>query len=110
MTWTKCSEKLPEISYIESDNEDDPYIGIYYLLYSPQNCMCVGYLTMNQEEHSFNFKELSWEIYSPDGTIIDIDFESFTHWMPLPEPPNSENQKIMKVKVISKHKGEAHEY
>ena len=87
MEWIKCSDRMPELSYVESDNEDDPYECHPILLYCPQKCMCVGYLEMNQDEESWNFKELFWSTYLPNGNIYDLDFDKFTHWMPLPELP-----------------------
>lgn len=87
MEWISVKEKLPPISYVESDDEDHPYEGIHFLLYSTQKCMCVGYLVKDQDEKSWNHGDLSWEVYIPNEHIEDVDFEKFTHWMPLPKPP-----------------------
>lgn len=90
MDWIRVKEKLPKISYLESDNADDPYESYPVLLYSPEKCCCVGYLVKNQDEGRWDYGELSWEAYIPDVSAIhDLDFDTFTHWMPLPNRPDS---------------------
>lgn len=91
MEWISVKDRLPEISYFESDDVEHPYESFEVMVFCPQEpgIFCVAYLVMNQNENDWNYKELSWESYIPSrgGHIEDVDFETFTHWMPLPQPP-----------------------
>lgn len=85
--WISCKDRLPKISYNEND-QNDTYTSHPVLVYCNERpgIQCVAYLVQEQDENSWNFEELSWELYIPGngGEIIDRDFETFTHWMPLP--------------------------
>ena len=91
MQWISVKNNLPSLSYVESDDGDDPYECLPVLVFSSEKpgICCVAYLEMNQDEDDWNFQELTWKVYVPGDnmTIEDIKFEKFTHWMPLPEPP-----------------------
>lgn len=89
--WVDCKERLPPLSFIESDNADDPYEGHDVLVYSDEDLgiCCVACLRKNQNEDSWNYGDLFWQVYIPGaGTLTDVDFEVFTKWMPLPQLPN----------------------
>jgi len=83
--WIKCSDRLPEISYLESDNQDGPYKCNPVLCFSPERpgVFCVGYLLKKNKKK----RKFSWEFYIPSGDISQGCFEEITHWMPLPNPP-----------------------
>jgi len=85
--WIRCLDKLPKISYLESDNVDDPYESYDVLLLSKEGDYCVGYLVKEQDENKWKYGDLSWEMHIPGegGKIEHLDFDVFTHWMPLPE-------------------------
>lgn len=89
MEWISVKEKLPPLSYVESDNADDEYKAHYVLLYSNEKTFCVGYLVKEQDEEKWSCGDLSWEVLLPgeDWTIHDINFDIFTHWCELPKPP-----------------------
>lgn len=93
--WIKCSDKLPELSYFESDNTDDPYECFPVLVYSQEEpgIYCVAYLQQEQDEAKLSFGDLSWQLYLPGngGEIVDRDLETFTHWMPLPSSPEKQD-------------------
>lgn len=90
-TWISIKDKKPPISYLGSDNAEDLYECHPVLVLSKEEpgIYCVAYLVKNQNENHWNFGKLSWEFYIPGqgGDIIERDFDTFTHWMPLPEPP-----------------------
>lgn len=88
--WISVNERLPPISYLESDNEDDPHEAYPVLVFSDEEpgIFSVAYLVKEQNEDRWNFGDLSWEIYIPNGGGVDeVDFDVFSHWMPLPKPP-----------------------
>lgn len=91
MEWINVEDRLPKLSYVESDNQDDPYESYPILVYSPESpgIMCVASLIQEQNEKKWSFGEYRWEVYIPGGggSIDEVDFETFTHWIPLPEPP-----------------------
>jgi len=95
--WIKCSDRLPKISYIESDNEDDPYECYPVLVYSVEKpgIFCVAYLEQNQDEDDWNFEDLFWQLYIPgEGRdIINSDLKTFDYWMPLPSPPKENDER-----------------
>jgi len=89
--WISVKERLPKISYLESDNVEDPYECYPILVFCPEKpgIFCVAHLIKNQDENDWNYDELSWELYIPGngGSIIEVDFDFFTHWMLLPTTP-----------------------
>lgn len=91
MEWISVKDRLPEISYFESDNESVPYESHPVLVFSSEKpgIMCVAYLCQEQDEKKWSFGDFSWESYIPGdgGNIAEIDFEVFSYWMPLPSPP-----------------------
>src|SRR5690349_18556236 len=91
MEWISIKDRLPPLSYLESDNEEDPYECYPVLVYSEEQpgICCVAYLVKEQDEDKWSYGDLSWELYIPSngGDIIERDLETFTKWMPLPEPP-----------------------
>jgi hypothetical protein len=91
MEWISVKEKLPPISYLESDNEDDQYECYPVLVFSEEapGIYCVAYLVQNQDEDNWNLGDLSWQLYIPGsgGDIIDRDLEVFSLWMTLPDLP-----------------------
>jgi len=94
--WISVKENPPQVSYLESNNEDDPYECYPVLVFSPERpgIFCVASLVKEQDENDWNYEELSWELYIPGngGNIEEVDFDVFTHWMPLPEPPKVEDE------------------
>lgn len=94
MKWFKLEEKLPTVSYLESDNENDPYEGHPVLVFSKESpgIQCVAYLVKEQDENDWNFGLLSWELYVPGegGDIVHKDLETFSHWRKLPKNPTFE--------------------
>ena len=93
MEWIEVSKKLPPLSYVESDNEDDYYKPIYVLAKHALSDVCaVVILVQNQDEESFGFGDYTWEVYIPafDAYLHDdIPFKTYSHWMPLPRLPGS---------------------
>lgn len=89
--WIKVSDRIPQISYLESDNADDPYGCFPVLVFVPEKpgIMCVAHIEQNQDENSWNFGEYHWQVYVPGepGDICGMDFEVVTHWMALPKAP-----------------------
>lgn len=96
MKWIRVEEQLPELSYEESDDYDHPYESYPVLVFCPERpgIQCVAYLVQDQDEESWNYGDLSWELYVPgDGrNILEVEFSVFTHWMPLPHPPKIEEE------------------
>ncbi len=90
--WISVKDRLPPLSYVESDNVDDAYEGIHFLLFTKEDVCVVGYLVQNQDKDDWNFGEYTWEIYIPcaGGLIEELDFDKVTYWMPLPKPPKKE--------------------
>lgn len=89
--WISVETELPPISFLESDEEDDPYECHPVLVYSDENpgIMCVAYLEKDQDKDSWNYGDLSWSVYMPGGNLESgLEKEVFTHWMPLPNPPS----------------------
>jgi hypothetical protein len=91
MKWFKLEEKLPPISYVESDNENDPYESYPVMVFSKESpgIQCVAHLVKEQDENDWNFGRLSWELYIPGegGHIVNADLETFSHWRKLPKNP-----------------------
>ncbi len=90
MEWISVKDELPKLSYLESDNADDPYECYPVFVKSDErNVFCVAYLVREQDHDKWDFGEISWELYIPGngGDILHRDFETFTHWMELPEGP-----------------------
>jgi len=91
MEWISIEDRMPSISFPESDNVNDPYESCPVLVYSSESpgIQCVAYLVKEQDENDLNFGDLSWELYIPGngGDIVYKDLDIFSHWMPLPEPP-----------------------
>ena len=98
--WIDCKKELPQVSYLESDNEDDPYEAYNVLLLGKfEKDIFVGYLVKEQDEDSWNVGDLSWETYIPTegGSIENIDFDQVTHWMPLPNLPISDKNPFFEL-------------
>jgi hypothetical protein len=91
--WISLKDDLPKLSYSARDNEDNPYECYPVLLYCPEQpgIQCVGYLVREEDKTKFDYGDLAWEVYVPGnaGNILDIDFDVFSHWTPLPTPPES---------------------
>ena len=91
MEWISVKDKLPQLSYVESEDSGYPYDSYNVLLYtSAAHCegvICVGFLEQEQDEDKWEFGDFSWVCYIPDENIVMVPFETFTHWMPLPKPP-----------------------
>lgn len=90
--WFSTKEKNPPISYLESDNFDDPYECYPVLVYSNESpgIYCIAALCKNQNEGDWDFGRLFWQLYIPGsgGDIIDRSFEIFSHWMKIPSQPS----------------------
>jgi len=63
--WISVKERLPKISYLESDNVEDPYECYPILVFCPEKpgIFCVAHLIKNQDENDWNYDELSWEFF-----------------------------------------------
>lgn len=89
--WINIKDQLPSVSYLETNNEEDPYECYPVLVYAEEapGIYCVAYLVQEQDENNWNFGELSWELYIPGsgGDIIGRSLENFTKWIPLPKIP-----------------------
>lgn len=68
--WISCSERLPEIF---------EHVLIIYLGFEGEKYITIAY--MDDEENACDWCS-DW-----NGDVIDA---KVTHWMPLPEPPESE--------------------
>ena len=91
--WIRVEDELPPLSYVESDNPDDPYECYPVLVFSNEipGIYCIAYLQKEQDKEAWDFGELSWQIYIPGingGDIIDRALDEFDYWMPLPQMPN----------------------
>lgn len=89
MEWISVSEKLPPLSFVESDDAEDPYESNMILLYisndrgSEHSEILVG---IYEEEDLSPFPNIpSWASYN-GGSWHDLETYP-THWMPLPAPP-----------------------
>lgn len=94
MEWKRVKDELPKISYLESDDYEECYRSFPVLVWyeemnNEEGIYCVAYLIKNQNENSWNFEQLSWELYVPSGggDILRVGLSEFTHWMPLPNKP-----------------------
>ena len=88
--WIKCTDQLPPLSFCDSDNPNDYYGPIPVIVWAPYpwSYSCVACLCKDNDEDSNNFGEYYWDIYIPFSEHTDeIDFDTFTLWMPLNKPP-----------------------
>lgn len=91
MEWISVKDQLPPVSFIESDDENVPYECHYFLVFSDEKpgIMCVASLMQIQDPEHWNEGDFYWDLYIPKcgGNTIERDFDCFTHWMHLPQPP-----------------------
>lgn len=93
MEWINIKDKLPPLSYIKSDNEEDSYEGIHILVYyhdiyrNIDHGICVAYLeSASEEDWDQNPK---WSIFIPGDNpgSRELGKINITHWAELPKFP-----------------------
>jgi len=87
--WISVKDMLPKPSFVESDNESDPYQAEMVLVFIPNKSDHPGYIVQAVYEVDPIFRNLSrWLAYIVIENYANWEeIEEPTHWMPLPEPP-----------------------
>lgn len=88
MEWIKIKDRLPDYSFIESDDEDYEYEENMILLFIPNNIKnhydIVCGILVKVETSPLSFMN-RWEAWN--GENWDVLEKEPTHWMPLPDVP-----------------------
>jgi hypothetical protein len=92
MEWISVKDKLPPVSFVESDVESDPYEPYPVLFFIPGHSdgeIVVGWY---EEENLSPFPNIPrfvlWNGHNMDDST---EVGEPTHWMPLPEPPKRDS-------------------
>ena len=89
--WISMKDRLPAASYIESDNDSDPYEANMVLFYIPGGKNPDDYEIVTgwyEEENLYPFPNIPHFFGWNGKSLDDLDYKEPTHWMTLPEPPN----------------------